>query len=536
MVNLPEEKISECAKLPGQGAGGRSNGCEAHSITLSHLPAHQRDRVLSGMRWSVWLSGFAVLFSAGLNLLLARVGPETIGTFGLLSVYIGLIVAFLYFGGDPVVIKFMPECNLADRASFLASYLGVVFTILSGWLLFARLCPGAVVLVLGRETGGRVGFLLLCFAPVPILFYLVVAALKGMLEIRLSQILAKLMTVIYTVACAIIFVTARPLLANHPAAAIWSLYISLAGILALIGAGRIFHLCGRPRLRFYLPAGFWRYAVDTQIVGAINFFSGRLDYILLLNFGGLAVLGHYVAVMAVAAMVPMMNNLFMDTLLPSLTNMVASRNSPGAGQVFTLHMRILFLVTVAAGSAILLLAAPAAEIMGPKYQSVQDLIVLMTLFQSIAGPGLYGGAILSSISRQRLTALTGVVNAAIFAGLFFATWHKWNLTGAVIGGGFALIVSNCALMTFALKLTGFGPSIPGLWLKAASVLIAVGAAALWLMPVGPLSGLLIWVCAVLAFMAISHYDVAELVTLSDIFIPDRLRSLSGYIRTAVNHE
>jgi hypothetical protein len=60
-------------------------------------------------------------------LLLARVSPETIGTYRLLSVYIGLVVAFLYFGGDTVVIKFAPECAAAGRASFFVSYLAVVF-------------------------------------------------------------------------------------------------------------------------------------------------------------------------------------------------------------------------------------------------------------------------------------------------------------------------------------------------------------------------------------------------------------------------
>ena len=374
---------------PGLASMGNS-AIRTASRSLADVPIDRRERIISAMRWSMWLSTAAVPCGAAINLMLARVGPETIGTYGLLGVYIGLIVGFLYFGGDTLVIKFTPECALSERASFLASYLAVVSTILAGWVLIAWLWPGAVELVLGHESGRHLNFILLCLAPVPILFYVVVAALKGMLEFRLAQILAKLLTVISMAAYGVIFVTARPLLASHPTVIIWSVYLGLAGPLALVGAVRIFQLCGRPHLRFHLPRGFWRYAVDTQIVGTVSFFSGRLDYILLLNFGGLAVLGRYVAIMAVAATVPIMNGLFMEALLPSLTNMIASRNSRGAGQVFMVHMRILFLIIVAGGSAIMLLAVPATELMGPKYRSVKDLIVLMTMFQSIASPGVYG--------------------------------------------------------------------------------------------------------------------------------------------------
>src|SRR5258708_5876811 len=121
---------------------------EAEIVALGHVPAHERDRVLSGMRWSVWLSAIAVPFGAAINLLLARVGPETIGVYGLLSVYVGLITAFVYFGGDTVIIHFIPECKREDRSSFLVSYFLVVFVVLIGWLVFIHFFPTSLRLAL----------------------------------------------------------------------------------------------------------------------------------------------------------------------------------------------------------------------------------------------------------------------------------------------------------------------------------------------------------------------------------------------------
>ncbi|MBV8358137.1 MAG: hypothetical protein JO189_09415, partial [Deltaproteobacteria bacterium] len=138
---------------------------------LADVPASQRQRVLSGMRWSVWLSILAVPCGAAINLLLARVGPETIGVYGLLSVYIALITSFLYFGGDPVVIKFVPECNINDRPAFLASYLLVVLGFAALMVALAYFYPAAVRLVLGQRMNDRNVLLVLALAPMPILFF-----------------------------------------------------------------------------------------------------------------------------------------------------------------------------------------------------------------------------------------------------------------------------------------------------------------------------------------------------------------------------
>jgi len=471
------------------------------------------------MRWSVWLSAIAVPFGAAINLLVARVGPETIGVYGLLSVYIGLITAFLYFGGDTVVIKFTADCSEEDRASFLLSYLVVILIVLVPWLVFAYFCPAAMHLVLGKGPDDRTDFLLLCLAPLPIIFHMVIACSKGMLDIRFSQTLAKLLTIISLLAYGIIFLVARQLLATHPTTVIWGIYLGLTAILAGVGAVRVFRLSGRLRIRFYLPNGFWRYAVDTQQVGIVYFLTSRIDYVLILNFGGLAILGKYVAIMAVAATVPMMNGLFMDTLLPSLTNMIAARNDRAAAEVFMMHMRILFLVTVAVSCAIMVLAVPATMVMGAKYRSIAGLIILMAMLQGVASPGVFGGTLLSSVGRQSLAVWTGVLDVALFGILFLGTWYRWNLTGAVVAYGLSVLVSNALLMTVALRAARIYPSIIGLWFKAALVQATLGTIALYWTPLGPIAATLTWVVAMAAFFRVSHYEVSEFKLLAQTFVP-----------------
>jgi O-antigen/teichoic acid export membrane protein len=496
-----------------------SYGLEPHSALLRHVPEHQRHRILSGMRWSVWLSALAVPFSFGINLVLARVGPETLGVYGLLSIYVGVTLSFLYFGGDSVVMRYIPECRSEDRTSFLVSYLLVILAVMSGWLAFTWFCPAAIRLAFGETHGGRFNFLLLCLSVVPITFAMIVASLKGMLEIKIAKLLTVLLTSGSLAIYAAIFVFDRSLLSIHPSAIIWSVYLGLSAVLGIIGAVKVGRLCHTPRLRWFLPAGFWRYSFSTQQVSAISFFARKLDYVLIVNFGGLKLLGEYVAVVTVAVAVLVVSEAFMDTLLPALTNTVAARNHAGAAQVFMMHMRILFLVITAMSCAVMVLAVPATAVMGSKYASLGGLIIFMAAAYGIAMPGDYGGAVLASIGRQQLAVWPQVLNVCLFVCLFFASWQRWNLTGAVVAYGVARVISNAILMAIALRTARIFPSISGLWLKAAAVQAMVSFVALWWMPLGLASAALTWLGAMVLFLWLARYDSSELKGLAQTFSP-----------------
>src|SRR5262245_12275207 len=98
----------------------------ASGQAMVSVPLRERDRIFSGMRWSVWLSILAAPFGYGTTVLLARVGPDVLGTYGLLMVYIGVVSSLMYFGGDAVTIKFVPTLSVPRRLSFLASYYLVI--------------------------------------------------------------------------------------------------------------------------------------------------------------------------------------------------------------------------------------------------------------------------------------------------------------------------------------------------------------------------------------------------------------------------
>src|ERR1700688_3453490 len=93
---------------------------------LIRVPDHQRHHMVSGMRWTLWLSVLSAPCGYITTVLLARVDPAVVGTYGLLSLYIGLTSIFLFFGGNGVAIKFLPEVLAEKRLAFLISYFLVI--------------------------------------------------------------------------------------------------------------------------------------------------------------------------------------------------------------------------------------------------------------------------------------------------------------------------------------------------------------------------------------------------------------------------
>src|SRR5262249_3722585 len=150
---------------------------------------------------------------------------------------------------------------------------------------------------------------------------------KGMLDIRFSQIITRLLPISTFIAYALVYFMDRQLMLRSAYALVWTVYLAPMIVLGGIGAARIIKLCGSRRFRFVLPDGFWRYALGSQQAGIAAFLAYRIDYIFVLNYGGLGVLGRYVAVLTIAGLVAIIDGFFMDTLLPSLTNMFAERNS-----------------------------------------------------------------------------------------------------------------------------------------------------------------------------------------------------------------
>jgi O-antigen/teichoic acid export membrane protein len=494
------------------------------SEIMATVPPNLRARIVSGMRWTLWLSILAAPFSYGTTVLLARAGPQVLGTYGLLIVYIGLMTSWFYLGGDAVTIKFVPELTTGQRAPFLTSYLLILLASLIPWLAVARLWPHSLHYLFGDQDSSF-SFVVLCLSPIYLCFALVVAALKAELEMRWAQVMTRTSTIGTFLIYLGLFMGFRRLLVAHSAGVIWGVYLTLTALAFIVGFQRLRRLWQwkfqwRP-LCIALPQDFWRFTLATQAVSGLGFLLQRLDLILVLNFGGLAVLGKYVAIISLAGLIQVGVGFFLDTLLPSLTNLLASRNYTAASQVYSMNLRTLFLVTMVGASGLIFMVGPIIMLLGSKYTTLSSLFVVGVLLYGLAAPGAIGGTLLTSLGKQHRSALVGLIQLALFVSLFYALWPRYQLLGAILAMGLSMAISSFFLIQAARYRNEVKFSFARDYTVFAIVLIAAAFLDLRLAKLGPSLPLLVWPAVVLLFCGLARYSVRECKTLVSCFLPTR---------------
>lgn len=494
---------------------------------MSAMPHETRGRILSGMRWTLWLSGLAVPFGFCTSLILARTSPEAIGTYGLLAVYVSVVSTMLYVGGDAVLIKFMPVVPADRRVSFLFSYFFVITGFFIGWVALAGLWPKGLHYVFGDQSS-RLSFRILLAAPIYIFFLMVVATLKGLLEIRWAQVMLRLVTIGTFLVYAALFFFTRETLVAHYGWLVWAIFLGLSTLVAVFGAWHLFHLSGWnwsiASLSFYLPAKFWRYMFATQQLSMVSFLASRLDFILIVNYGGLGTLGKYVAVSTVSSVIPVVNNLFVDTVLPSLTNLVAKENHEGASEVVAVYLRILFAVTAAVTCGLVLFSRLLTMMLGPKYHSLDIPVILMVLLFGLSAPGGAGGLLLSSVGKQQNAVWVGLAQMVTYVSLFLVMWPKFQLLGAILAYGTSELIFYVMLLYVAKRIVHIDFSFGREYLSFAVVALASAIVAAWLKP-GFLLATLGWTAAFLSYLILSRYTVKECIALTHCFIPSRVSAV-----------
>lgn len=491
---------------------------------LSAASPEMRRSIVSGMRWTFWLSALSVPFSFGTAVILARVAPEVIGTFGLLQIYIGVVSVFFFVGGNAVLIRFIPQLGAADRISFFVSYFLVNCMALVPWLVAATLWPRGLRYLFGEGHTGPFWITLLYLSPIYIIFSASLAALKGMLDLKWAQGLDRIVAVGSFAIYLTLYMTARPVLAKHYTGIIWGTYLSLVLVVVYFAMRRFLQSNDGFRwsqLRVLFPPGFRRYTLSLQGGSILNFFSGRLDYLLLLHFGGLALLGKYVALMSLLLPITKVITFFLDSLLPSLTNTLSQRDLKSSEEVAEICIRIVVPASLIMAGLLVFFAHPITLLLGQKYLGFEQMLWIAAPFAVVQGVGWTTGNILSAIGRPEYSAIATALRIVLFLILFFPLWHAYQLLGAVITWGVCEVFYHGTSLYFVLAHVPFRYHWLRTYLPSIVVLVGLPILASHFTLSSPMLILFgIFLALIFIYLFLARYSVAEIYMLSHFILPD----------------
>ncbi len=488
---------------------------------LGRVQPELRQPLVSGMRWTVWLSALAIPFTYGTRILLARLGPEALGTYGLLLVYVGLVSTLLFLGGNAVAIRFLPLLSAQQRVPFLLRYLGVIAVALAPWLLWATVFPAQLRLFFGSTGGWAFQRDIIWLAPLYILFSLALSVLRGVLAIGLAQVLNRMVTIGSFCSYAVLFWVAPQLLRQHVIGLVWGIYLGwsvLATLLAILRLRR--RLLIEPsewQWKGSLPRGFWRYTLSLHGNSVLGFFVLQLDSVLVVRAGGLRVLGAYTAVMTVALFVPTMVRVLLESLLPSLTNAIAVEQNETAGALCRTYLRLMMPGALLWATGAVLLARLVLAVLGPAYQGLELLLAVAVVISALQPFTLIAGTILSAIGKPEATIAVRIVRTLAYVPLFVVLWAHLGVSGAVYAWAVAELLNQAGTLYFLRREKTFPfPYLRTYLASAAALAVAVVLACT------PLVWVLRAVCipaALALFWLLAGYSLAEARSLFHVLIP-----------------
>lgn len=486
------------------------------------VPADLRQPILTGMRWTLWLAFAGVPFSYATRVLLARLGPACLAWYGLLLVYIAFVAGFLFLGGNAVAIRYLPLVAMGRRIEFLRTYGIVVAAAWLPWLLLAIADPGALHWLLGSTAGSGFIVCIMALAPVPILFSLLLAALKGSLDLVWAQGLYRGLTAGTFVSILILFLVARSWFTLHVAALIWGIYFGLVAMGCIVAWARWRRFAApasQPPTRFFLPRGFWNYTLNLQASSMLGFFATQLDMLLVLHAGGLHRLGAYVAVMGLATLAAAALKLLLDAFMAALSHGIARCDAALTGDLFVQSSRLLLVVILALDAALSCWAVPLLAIYGPAYAHLQSALRWLGPCAAIAGVNYLLGSALSALGHPRAEVVAKVVRIAAFLALFWPLWQAGGLTGAVLAWGGAELPYQAMNLYFLHRLAPFSLRWHRLYPAFFVALVLLVAVAHWGQPQSIAVGLGAWALVMAAFLGAAGYSPSELGSHLRIFLP-----------------
>ena len=250
---------------------------------------------------------------------------------------------------------------------------------------------------------------------------------------------------------------------------------------------------------------------------------GRLDLILVLNFGGLTLLGQYVVMLTLAETMRTANRLLIETLLPSLTNSFAENKRAAAAQLFSINLRLLLAVDLFAVGILFVFIDAILALLGPQYAPLRSLFLLMLLFCGLSAPAGIGGTLLSSIGKQQRSAWVCMGQLAALILLFLTLWPRYHLAGAVIATGGSQLLSAVLLLLVAKASASDVVVSPTDYLKFLAIGFVAGLTAMTSQ--SPALALALWATALGVFLWLANYTWAECNGLVSCFLPGRESSL-----------
>jgi O-antigen/teichoic acid export membrane protein len=481
---------------------------------------------IQGSRWMLYLSGTALFAGFCTNVVLGRVGPETLGFYGFLMLMVALINTFFVFGGPNILVTFFPRIDESIRPAFIIACATVVFGF--GCLLFSLclLFPSLLELVFGRQLGVPVPLYLAIMLPILLMQFLFWAILQAGLEFKILAVSQNSVSWVNFILVAAML-TAGLL---TPAGGAEQRTILLFAVIVancmpiLLG---VFYIHKRytsrwsSHARWYLPEGFWRFALSLHGGAWLNFFIVNAAPLFIVRDLGLRELGYFRAVSILAQFVgwvPMV----LDKPFYATVCKLLSTNKP-LNHVYERFSRLYMISSSVVALVLLLFSRELLGVFGKSFSDSSHLLLLILCAGSLlSSPIIYlNYALVTAYQKTAQTMGAYAIGAASSVLLFGILVPRFGLVGIGVGYFLLQLVMMLTAVHLANRFTHVSFPLRGYSITGYTLAVGLIGSLVW-----PVVGITEIVCKlglaavfVLLLFRVGLVTKLELVELVEIVMP-----------------
>ena len=399
-----------------------------------------KNRSIPGIKWTTILTLLSMPAAYLMQILLARVTPEALGTYSVLTLYLSILFTFAFFGGSSVLSNFLPKIEEKRKLEFILSYSVIILGLLVMLSIFITLFSNVLKKSISDTEYAKDLFpYLLLLGPLFITYKIMESSLYGIMKLKAASILNRLQPLVLCMIVSIGYICFIDILKEKYSEVILiSVLITyLSGVVygpfSLIRSLDI----KKSRMLFYLPRGFWNFAIFVYLSKLVVFFYGNIDRIFVLKSMSLSKLGYYQSVYSLFNSVRQIPISLTGVLIPSFSLLI--HEDLDLVPAYDRLAKSFILFSFIAGMVLMSFSREILSLFGEEYIAYSGVLNFYALIIICSAMGYINIPILRSFERNKELFIGNVIQIFLFQlvlSIFLA--KKLGIWGVVLPKGIGL--------------------------------------------------------------------------------------------------
>lgn len=476
-----------------------------------------KKKSISGAKSTILLTLLSVPLTYGTNIILGRIGPEALGTYGLVLVFIAIINAFILFGGNTIIIKILPEIGDDKKIPFLRTYVAIALIISIIFIILSALFPRFFKLITQMDLTLTIFNFAILFIPVVVIQQFILYSLNGMMEVGVSVFLEKIIPILNFIVILFLFLLFKDFITKNYQILIWLIYTGLFLISAIAGfyflRKKLKERHYASKMRFFVPKNFWTFSLFVQASALLFFLYDKLDNLFMVNYFSVSELGYYVAALQTAMLVILIPMLLGRVMLPTFSNLLAANDMYLLTRGYQVFVKYNVIISVPIALFLIFFSKQVMGIFGTSYAPRDAPLIILSSCFALTVISQINSSLVILKNRTGLYLLNSIIQISIQLALILLLIKKYEAIGISVARAVGLLFAQTGLCLIVFKNLNLKLQFPKSYI-ASIITILTALLICFLFPDrNPLTSYLFFILTFLMLILIGNYGIEDILFL-----------------------